>query len=182
MRLRAPRSRCGRWMAAGVALCAIPAVCAGCANDTVVSDSPAVTSPSDIPHPETTTPTPQPPLPTGSATTDPGTDPFAGSPLIDHVEWTDDSDGRRLRIYPTDAGRADEFPPAVDRAWSEVVTDSPAADTPGMYDQFTCHWIWARMVAPNKPSWNLEPWRPAVGYPATVQAMCNPGGPDPAGS
>lgn len=50
-----------------------------------------------------------------------------------------------------------------------------------MYDQFQCHWQWARLVSPNKPSWNLEPWRPAVGYDATVQALCNPGGPDPVG-
>ncbi|MCM6772363.1 DUF2599 domain-containing protein [Nocardia sp. CDC159] len=112
----------------------------------------------------------------------PTTDPFADSALIDHTDWTADADGRRLRVYPTAAGRADTFPAALNRAWAEVLTAAPDADTPGMYDQFRCHWEWARLVKPNKPSWNLEPWRTAVGYDATVQAMCNPGGPDPAGN
>ncbi|WP_233608290.1 DUF2599 domain-containing protein [Nocardia stercoris] len=123
---------------------------------------------------------------TGSTTTvtrpaRPTGDPLAGQPLIDHVEWLDDPDGRRLSIVPTQAGRTDSYGPALDRAWSEVLADAPDADTPGMYDQFRCHWDWARLVEPDKPSWNIEPWRPAVGYGATVAALCNPGGPDPAG-
>ncbi len=108
----------------------------------------------------------------------PAVDPFADAPLIDHTEWTDDADGRRLHVYPTAAGRADTVPTAVDRAWGEVVADAADADSPGMYDQFRCHWEWARLLRPDKPSWNLEPWRPAVGYDATVQAGCNPGGPE----
>ncbi|WP_067893514.1 DUF2599 domain-containing protein [Nocardia vaccinii] len=111
----------------------------------------------------------------------PTTDPYPNTPLIDHTQWTDDSDGRRLHVYPTAAGRDDWFPAALGRAWAEVRKDAPDADTPGMYDQFECHWQWARLVSPDKPSWNLEPWRPAVGYDATVQSLCNPGGPDPAG-
>ncbi|WP_024805200.1 DUF2599 domain-containing protein [Nocardia sp. BMG51109] len=112
----------------------------------------------------------------------PTVDEFAGSPLIERTEWTDDPDGRRLHVYPSPAGRADNFPPALDRAWGEVLTLAPDSDTPGMYDQFKCHWEWARLVAPNKPAWNLEPWRPALGYQGTVNALCNPGGPDPAGN
>ncbi|NNH68782.1 DUF2599 domain-containing protein [Nocardia uniformis] len=104
--------------------------------------------------------------------------PYADLPLIDGTEWTDAVDGRRLLIYPTAAGRADTYPTAGDRAWQEVLDRSPDADTPGMRDQFHCHWEWARLVAPDKPSWNLEPWRPAVGYDETVNALCNPGGPE----
>jgi hypothetical protein len=85
-------------------------------------------------------------------------------------------------VYSTPAGRADVFPAALDRAWGEVLAAAPDAGTPGMYDQFKCHWQWARLVAPGKPSWNLEPWRPAVGYDATVAASCNPGGPDAGGN
>ncbi|WP_235747860.1 DUF2599 domain-containing protein [Nocardia coffeae] len=118
---------------------------------------------------------------TSTAAGVPSTDPYPNTALIDHTQWTDDSDGRRLHVYPTAAGRDDWFPAALNRAWGEVLKDAPDADTPGMYDQFQCHWQWARLVSPNKPSWNLEPWRPAVGYDATVQALCNPGGPDPAG-
>ncbi|WP_216897880.1 DUF2599 domain-containing protein [Nocardia alni] len=119
--------------------------------------------------------------PMQSTTGAPATDPYPGRPLIDHTQWTNDPDGRRLHVVPTDAGRKDWFGPALNRAWSEVLADAPDADTPGMFDQFKCHWQWARLVEPNKPDWNLEPWRPAVGYDATVQALCNPGGPDPAG-
>jgi hypothetical protein len=115
---------------------------------------------------------------TGSLPPAQTTDPYPGMPLIDHVRWTVNSAGRQLRVYPTPAGRRDLFPGARPRAWQEVVADAPDADTPGMADQFYCHWDWARVVAPNKPSWDLEPWRPAVGYAGTVQALCNPGGPE----
>ncbi|WP_225730079.1 MULTISPECIES: DUF2599 domain-containing protein [unclassified Nocardia] len=111
-----------------------------------------------------------------TVSTPPAADPYAGRPLIDHTTWTQDSDGRRLRVYPTIAGREDTWPGADERAWQEVLAMAPDADTPGMRDQFVCHWVWARMVMPNKESWNLEPWRPAVGYEATVAAQCNPGG------
>ncbi|GAA5106241.1 hypothetical protein GCM10023319_76840 [Nocardia iowensis] len=112
-------------------------------------------------------------LPSGSAL-----DPFIDRPLIDRVVWTDGADGTRLMIYPTDAGRQDPFPPAGERAWQEVLRQAGTADTPGMRDQFLCHWDWARIAMPDKPSWNIEPWRPAVGYPATVAALCNPGAPE----
>lgn len=52
----------------------------------------------------------------------------------------------------------------------------PAADTPGMWEQFRCH----AQFAAGKRLWHLEPWRPALPYPATVAAWCNPGPePDP---
>jgi hypothetical protein len=108
----------------------------------------------------------------------PTTDPYPGAPLIDHVLWTSTDRGRQLRVFPTEAGRRDFFPAAGDRAWAEVVADAPGANTPGMRDQFLCHWNFARLVMPDKPSWNLEPWRPDVGYDATVAAACNPGGPE----
>ncbi|MEV6257628.1 DUF2599 domain-containing protein [Nocardia sp. NPDC051929] len=108
----------------------------------------------------------------------PSVDPYAGQPLIDHVAWTEAIDGPRLLVFPTQAGRRTTFPGSDERAWQEVVAESADADAPGMRDQFVCHWAWARLVQPDKPSWNLEPWRPAVGYQATVEARCNPGGPE----
>ncbi|MGK8524124.1 DUF2599 domain-containing protein [Nocardia asteroides] len=108
----------------------------------------------------------------------PSVDPYAGQPLIDHVLWTETIDGPRILVVPTPAGRQTTYPGSDERAWREVVDRSADADTPGMRDQFLCHWAWARLVQPDKPSWNLEPWRPAVGYPATVEARCNPGGPE----
>lgn len=111
-------------------------------------------------------------------TTTPTVDPFAGVPLIDHVEWVQAVDGPRLLVHPSQAGRQTTFPGSDERAWQEILAASPEADTPSMRDQFLCHWAWARLVAPDKPTWNLEPWRPDVGYDATVEAACNPGGPE----
>jgi hypothetical protein len=166
----------GTGLAAAVAAALVVVGCAAPDGSAPVAVRPGST-------PARTAPQAQPPATTGAPVGGvPTADAFAGSPLIDRAEWTDDSDGRRLHVYPTPAGRADTYPPALDRAWHEVLTFARDAGTPGMYDQFTCHWEWARVVAPNKPSWNLEPWRPAVGYEATVQALCNPGGPDPAGN
>ncbi|WP_378742417.1 DUF2599 domain-containing protein [Nocardia brasiliensis] len=126
----------------------------------------------------TTTTSATPPPATTAPSTVPTVDPYAGMPLIDHVDWTEAVDGPRLLVYPTQAGRHTTFPGTDERAWQEVIAQSPDADTPGMRDQFVCHWAWARLVQPDKPSWNLEPWRPAVGYQATVEARCNPGGPE----
>ncbi len=41
----------------------------------------------------------------------------------------------------------------------------------GLFHQYDCHYsfVWAI-----KTQWNIEPWRPNVGYSATVQAGCNP--------
>ncbi|MBC7292192.1 MAG: DUF2599 domain-containing protein, partial [Actinotalea sp.] len=44
------------------------------------------------------------------------------------------------------------------------------ATGPGMRDQLECH----ALGAPDKESWNLEPWRPDVGLLATLAARCNP--------
>ncbi|WP_280422173.1 DUF2599 domain-containing protein [Nocardia carnea] len=118
------------------------------------------------------------PASTVARSSTPVVDPYAGMPLIDRLEWTSNIDGPRLMVYPTRAGRDTTFPGAVLRAWQEIGTLDPAADTPGMWDQFRCHWEWARLIAPDKPTWNLEPWRPPVGYDATVGAACNPGGPE----
>ena len=102
--------------------------------------------------------------------------PYAGPPLVDHVTWSSDRRGRMLRVYPSDAGRTTSGDPARTGAWLEVVRAAPTADTASMRDQFYCHWDFARIVEPGKASWNLEEWRPDVGYAATVQAECNPGG------
>ncbi|MEV4124075.1 DUF2599 domain-containing protein [Nocardia sp. NPDC049707] len=154
-----------RWAAVLLCCGALVPAAAACGSDETASVATAVT---------TTT--------TTAATTTiaalPSVDPYAGMPLIDHTTWTEGVDGPRLLVYPTDAGRREAFPDTEERAWQEVLTHAPDADTPGMRDQFICHWAWARMMQPDKESWNLEPWRPAVGYQATVQASCNPGGPE----
>lgn len=59
-------------------------------------------------------------------------------------------------------------------AWSTVnlVFNGSAnwKNTAGMKDQFMCHSYFAK----SKNPWNLEPWRPNVGYAETVKKRCNP--------
>ncbi|MBF6089693.1 DUF2599 domain-containing protein [Nocardia cyriacigeorgica] len=181
----------GRPTAGAVCALLIPAALAlsGCGSD----DSPAARSAATTTAARTTAvPTPAAPAtttgPAASAplgapaetplASAPTIDPYAGQPLIDNVVWTENIDGPRLLVHPTPAGRRTTFPGSEERAWQEVLAQSPEAGSPGMRDQFICHWDWARIVAPDKPSWNLEPWRPDVGYLATVEARCNPGGPE----
>jgi Protein of unknown function (DUF2599) len=103
-------------------------------------------------------------------------------PFVDHTQWAHWGDMSSLRVYPTPAGRAEAGgvdnakTVAGDEAWSEVVAAAPEADTPGMRDQFLCHWQFAEFAQPGKASWNLEPWRPVVDAAAMVGARCNPGG------
>jgi hypothetical protein len=164
---RRPSARIGR----ALLLCAA-VVPAACGAD---QSSSAVMSTSSAPAPPATTIAAPISTPLDAV---PSVDPYADVPLIDHTTWTEGVDGARLLVFPTQAGRHETFPNTEERAWQEVLAQTADADTPGMRDQFVCHWIWARMVQPNKESWNLEPWRPAVGYQATVQASCNPGGPE----
>ncbi|MBW0012131.1 MAG: DUF2599 domain-containing protein [Mycobacterium sp.] len=130
-----------------------------------------------------------------AAVADPGTNSGAGSaggaahspspspPFIDHTEWTQWRGLASLRVFPTPSGRMAAGEPVTadatglaDAAWAEVLALSPDADTPGMRAQFICHWQFAELVQPGKPSWNLEPWRPVVDDAEMVASRCNPGG------
>ncbi len=86
--------------------------------------------------------------------------------------------GRSLHIVPTASGRRVHGGNADAVAWREVLKLMPDAGTPGMRAQFECHWTYARLVEPDKPSWNIEPWRPVVSERVMAQDGCNPGGPD----
>jgi hypothetical protein len=116
---------------------------------------------------------------------DPGPDAFPyAPPFVDHVLWAQWSQGNQLsslRVYPTGSGRVASKrlgspSPEADEAWGEVLALAPQADTPGMHDQFRCHWDFAETAQPAKSSWNLEPWRPVVDDTTMVATGCNPGG------
>ena len=96
-------------------------------------------------------------------------------PFIDHVEWTETEVGPSLSVFPTTSGRYTQDPAAMAAAWREVVGLDANADTPGMQAQFDCHWRFARIIEPEKPSWNLEPGRPVVLEEDMIGARCNPG-------
>jgi hypothetical protein len=102
-------------------------------------------------------------------------------PFIDHAEWSPSNQLRSLRVYPTTSGRAvarqlGSAGPEADEAWAELLAQAPDAGTPGMHDQFRCHWELAEAFQPGKLSWNLEPWRPLVDDTTMVSSGCNPGG------
>jgi hypothetical protein len=107
-------------------------------------------------------------------------DPVPGPPYVDHVQWAKWGDMSSLRVYPTAAARQASVNPntdaQADEAWSEVLTLSPDADSPGMKSQFLCHWHYAELADPGKVSWNLEPWRNVVPEEDMIAAGCNPGG------
>ncbi|MEB3020566.1 DUF2599 domain-containing protein [[Mycobacterium] crassicus] len=103
-----------------------------------------------------------------------------GAPgLVDHAEWVDYGGRTSLRVYPTPAGRAAalrlDAGPEGEQAWREVLVVVPEAETPGMRDQFLCHWSYAEFARPGKTSWNLEPWRPVVDGVTMLESGCNPG-------
>ncbi|WP_282948435.1 DUF2599 domain-containing protein [Cellulomonas endometrii] len=105
------------------------------------------------------------PLPGGTVTA------TLAATAVRGATWSDrdDEGGRSLAVVPATwartGGRAGE-----EAVWSQLVAQVPEAGTPAMHDQLTCHTI----GAPDKASWNLEPWRPDVGLLQTLAALCNP--------
>ncbi|MFZ2510921.1 MAG: DUF2599 domain-containing protein, partial [Gordonia sp. (in: high G+C Gram-positive bacteria)] len=96
-------------------------------------------------------------------------------PYVESVEWVQTEVGPSLQIHPTRAGRTVTGDTVADTAWAEVLALAPDGDTPGMRAQFDCHWTFARLVDPEKTSWNLEPDRPVVSNEDMVAYRCNPG-------
>jgi hypothetical protein len=102
-------------------------------------------------------------------------------PFVDHTQWVRQNHLASLQVYPTASGRAaarqlGSAGPDAAEAWSEVLAFAPDANTPGMREQFLCHWDVAEVAEPGKASWNLEPWRPVVDAATMASSGCNPGG------
>jgi hypothetical protein len=95
---------------------------------------------------------------------------FAGSAVRD-ATWRDlaEEGGRSLAVVPADWARTGGLA-AEELAWSQLTARQPEADVPSVRDQLSCHMI----GAPDKASWNLEPWRPDVGLLRMIGALCNP--------
>ncbi|MGU3291892.1 DUF2599 domain-containing protein [Williamsia sp. M5A3_1d] len=144
--------------AACVLVLGIAMVAAACATDSDTDVAAPVSSSSAVP--EVITAAQPPPAP----------------PFIDRVQVVQLPSGTSVQVYPTASGRAAQGVGDNAVAWAEVLADDPGADTPGMRAQFDCHWTFARIVAPDKPSWNLEPWRPVVSARQMIDDRCNPGG------
>ena len=94
---------------------------------------------------------------------------WAGTGTPRSAVWGDHDGGRSLAVDPNAWARAAGLAGG-EATWSALVVERPDADRPGMHDQLVCH----ALGAPDKPTWNLEPWRPDVGLVATLAARCNP--------
>ncbi|MBB2925431.1 DUF2599 domain-containing protein [Cellulomonas cellasea] len=92
-----------------------------------------------------------------------------GTAVLESAEWGEREGGRSLAVDPTPWARAGGLA-AQDGTWAAVVAQEPEADSTTMRDQFLCHAV----GAPDKDTWNLEPWRPDAGSLATLAARCNP--------
>jgi hypothetical protein len=92
-----------------------------------------------------------------------------GTQAVRSTDWGEREGGRSLAVDATAWARA-AGQAGQDLVWAQVVAAEPEADTTTMRDQLVCHAV----GAPDKPTWNLEPWRPDVGLLATMAARCNP--------
>lgn len=144
-------------------LCAVSlmtaGVCAGCRDNTSADHPPTSMTPRSAASSTT------------SSATKKSANPVPGGSLVVSSMWIQREGKRSLDVVPSDYLRSTTDSETAARAWSDLVKLVPAADSPGMRDQFICH----VQFAPNKKRWYLEPWRPPVGYNATVLAGCNPG-------
>ena len=180
--------RLQRPICAATAIMLVTMAAAGCADNstesedtavgstttTVSSSPPSPSTPAPAPAPAPATPTAVPPAPR----VDPPAPPAALPPFIASTTWGDSEYGVTLRITPTPSARQATGTTDAAQAWSEVVASAPDADTPGMWEQVDCHWTWARILEPDKKTWNIEPWRPDVPADRMLLEGCNPGGPE----
>ena len=93
---------------------------------------------------------------------------FTGS-AVARTSWGTREGGRSLAVTPTDWARVGSLA-ASELTWTQLIADEPEADSPTMHEQLSCH----ELGAPDKATWNLEPWRPDVGALAMIAARCNP--------
>lgn len=91
------------------------------------------------------------------------------STAVHSAVWGEAEGGRSLAVTPSAWARAGSLA-AQEGLWAQVVALAPDADSPGMKAQLECH----ELGAPDKDTWNLEPWRPEVGALEMISARCNP--------
>ncbi|MCR6689016.1 DUF2599 domain-containing protein [Cellulomonas sp.] len=94
---------------------------------------------------------------------------WLASRTVDALAWGEREGGRSLAVTPSDWARvgglaAHELMPV------QLAAAEPDAGTATMRGQLACH----QLGAPDKATWNLEPWRPAVDSLEMIAARCNP--------
>ncbi|MDQ0425960.1 MULTISPECIES: DUF2599 domain-containing protein [Cellulomonas] len=92
-----------------------------------------------------------------------------GTAALTSATWGEAEGGRSLAVVPAPWVRGGSL--AAQRALeSQLEATEPEAATPTMRAQLWCHVL----GAPDKASWNLEPWRPEVGTGTLIATRCNP--------
>lgn len=85
------------------------------------------------------------------------------------TQWGEREGGRSLAVTPTAWARRAGL--AADAGvWAQLIAADPSVDTETMHAQLSCHLL----GAPDKDTWNLEPWRPDVDAATMIATMCNP--------
>lgn len=112
-------------------------------------------------------------------------DPWLWMNLIQDARWVFDTaaKGFTLKVTPTTWARVNAGSYLVGVAgWNELYSKYKdvgrriRTNINGMRDQYICHQQFVALRSPRKSTWNLDEWRPDVGYLKTVNASCNPGG------
>lgn len=108
-------------------------------------------------------------------------DPYLWIDLISSASWVHHTEGWTLQVTPTTWARANAGSYLVGTYdWSELYSKYKNSglntNLNGMRDQLICHQQIVAVRAPGKATWNLDEWRPDVGYIQTVNSSCNPGG------
>lgn len=85
------------------------------------------------------------------------------------TSWGDREGGRSLAVSPTAWARRGGLA-AEEGLRVQLPTLEPEAASSSMLDQLSCHLL----GAPDKETWNLEPWRPDVSGLDMLLAQCNP--------
>jgi hypothetical protein len=96
-------------------------------------------------------------------------DVWLASVAVESAVWGEAEGGRSLAVTPS-AWARERSRAAQEGLWAQVVAQAPDADTPGMQAQLECH----ELGAPDKATWNLEPWRSVVDPLDMIAARCNP--------
>ncbi|MFF3063883.1 DUF2599 domain-containing protein [Oerskovia sp. NPDC057915] len=94
---------------------------------------------------------------------------WLGAQGVRSATWGEREGGRSLAVDPTPWARQSGIVGEA-TAWAQLVASEPEAASRTMRDQFDCH----ALGATDKKTWNLEPWRPDVGFLAMAAARCNP--------
>lgn len=93
----------------------------------------------------------------------------AGAAALDSATWGEAEGGRSLAVVPAAWVRGGSLA-AQQAVASQLAAAEPEAASASMQAQLWCHVL----GAPDKASWNLEPWRPEVSTTTLLTSRCNP--------